>query len=84
MQVQWFPGHMAKALRLVKEQLKTVDIIIEVCDARAVISSRNNELTSIINNKKRIIVFNKSSLADEAVTAEWKNILKIRRIICFH
>lgn len=72
MQVQWFPGHMAKALRLVKEQLKTVDIIIEVCDARAVISSRNNELTSIINNKKRIIVFNKSSLADDAVTAKWE------------
>lgn len=72
MQVQWFPGHMAKALRLVKEQLKTVDIVIEVCDARAVMSSRNNELTSILNNKKRIVVFNKSSLADDSITAEWE------------
>jgi len=72
MQVQWFPGHMAKALRLVKEQLKTVDIVIEVCDARAVMSSRNNELSSILNNKKRIVVFNKSSLADDIITAEWE------------
>ncbi len=73
MQVQWFPGHMAKTLRLVKEQLKTVDIVIEVCDARAVMSSRNNELTSVINNKRRIVVFNKSSLSDDNVTKEWEN-----------
>lgn len=72
MKVQWFPGHMAKTLRLVKEQLKTVDIVIEVCDARAVLSSRNDELTSVLNNKKRIIVFNKTSLADDNVTKEWE------------
>ncbi|NMC55698.1 MAG: ribosome biogenesis GTPase YlqF [Eubacteriaceae bacterium] len=75
MQVQWFPGHMAKALRLVKEQLKTVDIVIEVCDARAPISSRNNELSSILNNKKRVIAFNKSSLADDTVTQQWESYL---------
>ena len=76
MQVQWFPGHMAKAMRLVKEQLKNVDIVIEVCDARAPVSSRNSELTSILGEKKRLVAYNKSSLADDATSKKWEKYLK--------
>lgn len=76
MQVQWFPGHMAKTMRLVKEQLKSVDIVIEVCDARAPISSRNSELSAILGEKKRIVVYNKSSLADENISMQWEKYLK--------
>jgi len=82
MKIQWFPGHMAKALRLVKEQVKTVDVVIEVCDARAVLSSRNNELNTILNDKKRITVFNKSSLADDTITAQWENYFKKNGDLC--
>ena len=68
MQVQWFPGHMAKTMRLVKEQLKSVDIVIEVCDARAPISSRNNELSAVLGEKKRIVVFSANQNEKDALS----------------
>ncbi len=71
MQIQWFPGHMAKAMRLIKEQLKQVDAVLEVCDARAPLSTRNNELSDLLGEKKRIVAYNKSSLADDSATAKW-------------
>lgn len=71
MEINWFPGHMAKALRDVKESLKKVDMVIETCDARIPYSSRNPELDKILGTKPRILVLNKSDLAEDAVTREW-------------
>ncbi len=71
MNIQWFPGHMAKTRRLIAENLKLVDVIIELLDARIPFSSRNPEINSLINNKPRLIAFNKSDLADERISRQW-------------
>lgn len=71
MQVQWFPGHMAKTRRLIQEQLKLVDAVIEIVDARIPQSSRNPLIDELIINKPRIIVLNKEDLADEKITELW-------------
>lgn len=69
--IQWFPGHMAKTRRLITENLKNVDAVIELLDARIPYSSRNPEISRICAGKPSIILLNKSSLADPAATAEW-------------
>ena len=69
--VQWFPGHMAKTRRLIKENLKLVDGIIEVIDARIPYSSSNPELSDLIADKPRIVLLNKCDLADGNTTALW-------------
>ncbi len=69
--IQWFPGHMAKALREISERLKVVDIVIEISDARAPYSSTNPELYNIIKNKPRLMILSKKDLADEKITDEW-------------
>jgi len=79
--INWFPGHMRKALRLIADQLKLVDVIIETCDARIPFSSRNPELNTIINNKRRLLILNKADLADEKVTAAWIAYYKERGIV---
>ena len=71
MDINWFPGHMAKALREIKDHLKLVDLVIETCDARIPDSSRNPELSKLIGQKPRILVLNKADLADTRVTAAW-------------
>ena len=74
MQVQWFPGHMAKTKRMIQEQLKLVDVVIELGDARMPISSRNPLLDQLVGDKKpRIIILNKEDLADPQRTAYWIN-----------
>ena len=70
-QIQWFPGHMAKTRRLISENLKNVDIVIELLDARIPRSSKNPEIAKLINNKPILTLLNKSSIADEATTREW-------------
>ncbi len=65
-QIQWFPGHMAKTRRLISDNLKNVDIVIEILDARIPLSSRNPEITKLKENKPSIIILNKASLADPA------------------
>lgn len=72
MNIQWFPGHMAKTRRLVGENLKLVDVVIELLDARIPLSSQNPEINSIIKGKPKIVVLNKSDLADEEVSRKWK------------
>ena len=67
--VQWFPGHMAKTRRLIKENLTAVDAVCEIVDARIPESSRNPELDEIIGSKPRIVLLNKCDLADEKATA---------------
>ena len=69
--INWFPGHMRKALNDVQENLKLVDIVFETCDARIPFSSRNPELDKIIGNKPRVVILNKSDLADPDVTKAW-------------
>lgn len=71
MQIQWFPGHMAKARRLLTEQLKRVDAVIELCDARLPFSSRNPDLMAMARGKARLLALNKADLADEAATKQW-------------
>ena len=71
--VQWFPGHMAKTRRLIKESLNLVAGVVELVDARVPASSRNPELDSIIKNKPRIILLNKCDIADANATAMWIN-----------
>jgi ribosome biogenesis GTPase A len=69
--INWFPGHMRKALNETGERLKLVDIVYETCDCRIPFSSRNPELDKIIGSKPRIIILNKSDLADPAKTPKW-------------
>lgn len=73
MTIQWFPGHMAKARREVSEKLKFVDIVFELIDARLPLSSRNPMLDQIVQNKPRLILLNKSDLADLSQTNLWVN-----------
>lgn len=69
--INWFPGHMRKALNETAENLKLVDIVYETCDARIPFSSRNPELDKILDGKKRIVILNKADLADPQVTDKW-------------
>ena len=69
--VQWFPGHMAKTRRLIKESLSMVDAVTELLDARIPLSSRNPEIEQITAGKPRIILLNKCDVADEAATKKW-------------
>ncbi|MGN0526752.1 MAG: ribosome biogenesis GTPase YlqF [Acutalibacteraceae bacterium] len=69
--VQWFPGHMAKTRRLIKESLPFVDLVTELVDARIPLSSSNPELKEMIGNKPRIVLLNKCDMADEKATQKW-------------
>ncbi|MBQ9519227.1 MAG: ribosome biogenesis GTPase YlqF [Firmicutes bacterium] len=71
MNIQWYPGHMTKTKRMMQENISLVDIVIELLDARIPYSSRNPDIDRLAANKKRIIILNKSDLADYAKTAEW-------------
>ena len=75
-QIHWFPGHMSKALNEVENKVKIVDVVIELLDARAPISSINENLENVIKNKKKLIVLTKTDLADPAQTLKWKQALK--------
>ncbi|OEH91243.1 ribosome biogenesis GTPase YlqF [Bacillus solimangrovi] len=71
MTIQWFPGHMAKARRQVQEKLKLIDVVIELTDARIPQSSRNPMVDEMVNNKPRLLLLNKSDMADDKVTSQW-------------
>ncbi|WP_196594297.1 ribosome biogenesis GTPase YlqF [Pectinatus sottacetonis] len=75
--VQWFPGHMTKARRLIEENLKLVDIVIELLDSRIPLSSSNPIIKSMIGSKPHIIVLNKADLADPVITDEWIRFYKL-------
>ena len=70
-QIQWFPGHMAKTRRLIASNLSLVDAVVEIVDARAPMSSRNPEMDQMTRNKPRLVLLNKSDLADERTTQQW-------------
>jgi len=76
MTIQWFPGHMTRARRQIEEKLKLIDIVIELLDARVPESSRNPMIDQILRDKPRIVLLNKSDLADPQVTERWINHFK--------
>ena len=71
MNYQWYPGHMTKAVRMMKEQIGLIDLIIELVDARIPLSSRNPDIDELGKNKFRIILLNKSDLADPSMNKKW-------------
>ena len=71
--IQWFPGHMAKAFRLMRENLKHVDIVFELVDARIPLSSRNPELDDVLGDKPRLLIMTKTDLADPERTSIWRS-----------
>ena len=71
MHFQWYPGHMTKAKRAMQEDIKLVDLVIELVDARIPLSSRNPDIDELGKNKARLVLLNKADLADEACNARW-------------
>lgn len=80
--ISWFPGHMAKARRLLTDQLKRIDAVIEICDARLPLSSRNPDLDALVNNKPRVLLLNKTDLADPAATKKWLQYFEQQGLPC--
>lgn len=77
-QINWYPGHMARTKRLLSDQLKNVDLAIELCDARLPFSSRNPELDKMLEGKKRLLIVNKADLADPAINRRWLDYYQCR------
>ena len=71
MHFQWYPGHMTKAKRAMQEDIKLIDVVIELVDARIPVSSKNPDIEQLAQNKSRILLLNKSDMADPAVTEKW-------------
>lgn len=80
MGVQWFPGHMAKTRRIMQSNLKLVDAVVEITDARIPYSSRNPEMDRLVGSKPRLILLNKADSADETVTSMWLDYYKRKGI----
>ncbi len=70
--IQWYPGHMTKALRMMENEIKLVDVVIEILDARAPHSSRNPDIDVLAKNKLRLIIMNKADLADASISKKWE------------
>lgn len=86
--INWYPGHMKKTRELIQENLKAVDLVIEIVDSRIPVSSRNPVIDEIISGKPRIIVLGKADLADEEETAKWAEALSksegVRRVMALN
>ena len=78
--INWYPGHMAKTKRQIQEDLKLIDVVVELLDSRIPISSRNPDINTLVQGKKKIIVLNKSDLADEKETIRWVEYFKAQKI----
>lgn len=78
MNIQWYPGHMTKTVRMMSENISLVDVVVELIDARIPYSSKNPDIDNLAKNKKRIIVMNKTDLADPAKQRSGKNGLRQR------
>ncbi|MBO5657808.1 MAG: ribosome biogenesis GTPase YlqF [Agathobacter sp.] len=76
MNFQWYPGHMTKAKRQMQEDIKLIDLVVEIVDARIPLSSRNPDIDDLGKNKYRLILMNKSDLADKAATDKWSKYFK--------
>ena len=80
MSIQWYPGHMTKAVRQMREDLKLVDLLIEVIDARIPVSSRNPDIDEMGKNKYRVVLLNKADLAQDAVNRQWMEYFRTQGI----
>lgn len=78
--INWYPGHMAKTKRQIQEDLKLIDVVVELLDSRIPISSRNPDINTLVQGKKKIIVLNKSDLANEKETIKWMEYFKTQKI----
>lgn len=83
MDIQWYPGHMAKTKRLIRECLPLVDLIVEIVDSRIPASSRNPDFQTLFNKKKRLVLLNKADKADPNATALWERWFRERDIPAF-
>ena len=72
MQINWYPGHMAKAKREMERMIKLSDVAVEIVDARAPLSTRNPDLDKMLGTKPRVIILNKEDLADNNLTRAWQ------------
>ena len=79
--INWYPGHMAKTKRQIIDDLKIIDVVIELLDARIPIASRNPDFDSIVNRKKRIVILNKSDLSSEVENKKWIDYFKNKGIL---
>ena len=76
MEINWYPGHMARSRRLLADQIRRGDVVLELCDARLPDSSRNPELEKLIAGKRRVLLLNKADLADPNLTAAWLRVFR--------
>ena len=76
MNIQWYPGHMTKAKRMMQEDIKLIDIVVELLDARTPLSSKNPDIDTLAKGKYRLVLLNKYDLADPRVTAKWEEYFK--------
>ena len=81
MNIQWYPGHMTKARRMMQEDIKLIDIVVELVDARVPLSSKNPDIDELARGKARLILLNKADLADSACTKAWETYFK--RLGCY-
>lgn len=82
MNIQWYPGHMTKALRQMKDDIKLIDLVIELLDARVPISSRNPDIDSLASGKARVVILNKADLITKDAIDAWKTYFERKGIIC--
>ena len=78
--ISWYPGHMAKTMKQLETDLKLVDVVVEILDARISVSSQNPEVQKLIKNKKKIVVLNKSDLANEIENKKWLKYFEEKQI----
>lgn len=81
MNIQWYPGHMTKAKRMMQEDMKLIDIVVELLDARIPFSSRNPDIDTLAKGRFRLVLLNKCDLADEQVTGRWEAYFKDKGIM---
>ncbi|MBQ2184228.1 MAG: ribosome biogenesis GTPase YlqF [Lachnospiraceae bacterium] len=82
MNINWYPGHMTKARRMMEENIKLVDLVIEIIDARAPLSSRNPDIDTLAKNKFRLVLMNKSDMSDKNDNEKWKSYFEEKGIKC--
>ena len=80
--IQWYPGHMAKTKREISEDLKLIDVVVELLDSRIPLSSQNPDIAELTKSKKKIIVLNKTDLADNTQNEAWKNYFNSKGQVC--
>lgn len=80
MNIQWYPGHMTKAKRMMEENIKLIDLVIELLDARIPVSSKNPDIDSLAKGKARLVILNKSDLSDDKANSEWIEYYKSKGI----